>query len=106
MTAVEQVRQSIIEQLSQVIDPETGVDVLRMHLVEDLTVGEDGQVSYTFRPSSYFCPLAVSLSLDILRAISGVAGVARQKVAVRGYLQADELEKLLDEFQEANAGGG
>ena len=42
--------------MSKVIDPETGIDVVRMRLVEDLEVDEAGRVRYRFRPSSPFCP--------------------------------------------------
>ncbi|NMC00952.1 MAG: DUF59 domain-containing protein, partial [Chloroflexi bacterium] len=52
-------REQILLKLVEVIDPETGVDVLRMQLVEDLEVDElTGRVSYSFRPSSPLCPLA------------------------------------------------
>jgi len=46
--------------LTTVIDPETGVDVMRMKLVQDLVVTEDGKVSYKFRPSSPLCPIRCS----------------------------------------------
>ena len=32
---------AILERLSRVIDPETGVDVVRMRLIEDLVVDEN-----------------------------------------------------------------
>ena len=46
------VEQAVIHRLQKVIDPETGVDVVRMRLIEDLTVDETGTVRYRFRPSS------------------------------------------------------
>ena len=47
-------KEAILTQLKTVIDPETGADVVRMRLVEDLIIDPDGNVSYTFRPSSPF----------------------------------------------------
>jgi metal-sulfur cluster biosynthetic enzyme len=35
MTSPEELRQAILQRLSAVIDPETGVDVVRMRLIED-----------------------------------------------------------------------
>jgi metal-sulfur cluster biosynthetic enzyme len=87
----------ISERLSTVIDPETGVDVMRMRLVEDLAVDENGVASYTFRPSSPLCPLAVPLALSIRDAIADVEGVTRQEIKVAGYVGAEELSGLLQE---------
>jgi len=89
-------RQRIVERLSGVIDPETGVDVIRMRLIEELEVDEhSGQVRYTFRPSSPFCPLAVTLALDIRQAVAEVHGVTGQKISVEGYVGAEQLTELL-----------
>ena len=87
--------QAILENLSNVIDPETGVDVVRMRLIEDLTVNEDGYVTYKFRPSSPFCPIAVPLSLDIQKAVAKVEGVTGQDVEVVNFALAEELSKWL-----------
>ncbi len=90
-------RERVLSRLVQVIDPETGVDVLRMRLIEDLSVDEDGTVRYKFRPSSPLCPIAVTLALDIKRAVAEVEGVTRQEIEVVGYIGADELNALLRE---------
>ena len=93
-----ELKYNVTEQLRQVIDPETGVDVMRMRLIEDLEVNsETGKVSYRFRPSSPLCPLAVSLALDIRKAVAMVPGVADQEIEVVGYVGADELNALLQE---------
>lgn len=90
-------REQILMRLVEVIDPETGVDVLRMRLVEDLAVDEAvGVVTYRFHPSSPLCPLAHSLALDIKRAVAGVPGVTGQQIAVTGYVKAEELTALIN----------
>jgi len=94
------VEQAVIHQLQQVIDPETGVDVVRMRLIEDLTVDEKGMVRYRFRPSSPLCPLAVTLTLQIREAVTQVEGVTGQKVEVVGYVGAKALNALLKEGEE------
>ncbi len=90
-------RQDILSRLSTVIDPETGVDVVRMRLIEDLTVDEAGVAHYAFRPSSPLCPLAVSLALSIRQAVGEVEGVSGQEIEVLGYVGAEELNVLLQE---------
>ena len=91
------VEQAVINQLQKVIDPETGVDVVRMRLIEDLTVDETGKVRYRFRPSSPLCPLAVTLALQIKEAVAQVEGVTGQEVEVVGYVGAGVLNALLKE---------
>jgi metal-sulfur cluster biosynthetic enzyme len=95
-----QLKGAIIERLSEVIDPETGVDVIRMRLIEDLAVDEKGQVRYKFRPSSPLCPIAVPLSLMIQDAVASVPGVIRQHLEIVGYMQADELNTMLRDMLE------
>jgi len=87
---------AILERLRSVIDPETNTDVVRMRLVENLWADALGKVRYTFRPSSFVCPIAVMLALNIKKAVAGVPGVKSQEIAVEGYLMADELEKLIN----------
>ena len=95
------VREAIFSRLSTVIDPETGADVVRMRLIEDLTVDEKGVVRYKFRPSSPLCPIAVPLALSIRQAVAEVEGVTRQEIEVVGYLKAAELNEMLRGLEEA-----
>jgi len=87
--------QLIIARLRLVIDPETQADVIRMRLIENLTVNEEGHVKYTFRPSSPVCPIAVSLAQQIKIAVSQVPGVQKQEIKVENYVGAEQLTCLL-----------
>ncbi len=90
--------EAILERLRRVIDPETGADVIRMQLIEEMKVdGGTGKISYRFRPSSPLCPLAVSLALNIRDAVAEVPGVTEQEIEVAGYVGAEELTALLRE---------
>jgi metal-sulfur cluster biosynthetic enzyme len=90
------IEQAIIEQLQRVIDSETGADVWRMRMVENLGVDENGHVSYRFCPSSPLCPIAIPLAQMIKYAVSQVPGVTDQTVEVVGYVQAALLTQLLN----------
>ncbi len=91
-----ELEQAVTERLKQVIDPETGVDVIRMRLIEELEADDEtGVVRYKFRPSSPVCPIAVHLALDIKRAVAQVPGVTAQEIEVVGYVGADALNDLL-----------
>jgi metal-sulfur cluster biosynthetic enzyme len=90
------IQQAVTERLRGVIDPETHVDVVRMRLVENLRVDAQGTVSYTFRPSSPLCPVAVFLVQQIKQAIAEVPGVTAQQIEVAGYVAAEELTLLIN----------
>ena len=90
--------EKIEESLCQVMDPETGMDVMRMKLVRDLRVGQEGDVELTFRPSSVLCPLGFQLGINIKEAVLEVPGVKSVRVNVDGFIHADELRTLLAEM--------
>lgn len=100
MMNVIELQTQVVERLKKVIDPETGADVMRMRLVQDIQMDPEGNISYTFRPSSPLCPIAVPLVLSIIQAINEVAGINKQKVNVIDYVQADELNEILKSILE------
>jgi metal-sulfur cluster biosynthetic enzyme len=87
----EEVRQA----LGLVIDPETGLSIMRMDLIHDLVVTPDGEVSLVFRPSSPICPMAYSLANAIRKSVEGVGRVKSVRISVQNFERADHLESLL-----------
>ncbi len=92
-----QLQLAILQKLATVIDPETGTDVVRMKLVDDLMVESEGQVNYTIRPSSPLCPIAVFLALQIKKAVADVIGVKAQHITVKDYVAAEALTELINQ---------
>ncbi len=90
-------REQILFRLMTVLDPETGMNVISMRLIEDLHVDEQGIVHYRFRPSSPLCPIALELALNIKRAIAEIPGVQGQEIEVAGYIRAAELQALINQ---------
>ncbi len=97
---VDELMEKIRDRLSTVIDPETGADVLRMRLVEDLVADDKGRVQYTFRPSSPLCPIAVFLVKQIKLVVADVPGVSMQKITIAGYVASEELTQLINKENE------
>lgn len=91
-------QQRIEEALARIIDPETGMDVMRMRLIRDLTVNEDGRVELTFRPSSVLCPLGFQLGINIKEAVQSAPGVKTVLVHVDGFFDSDQLRTILEEM--------
>jgi metal-sulfur cluster biosynthetic enzyme len=92
---IKALEQAVVEKLSEVIDPETNIDVMKMRLVQDIEIDQDGKISYVFRPSSPLCPIAGPLALGIIDAIKEVPGITGQQVTVKDYVQSDQLNEIL-----------
>ena len=92
-------KERIEASLRGVIDPGTKLDIMRMKLVTDLSIDQDGTVSLTFRPSSPVCPMAFKLAYDIQTAVRRTDGVKGVKVKVGGYNRADELMEVLEQAE-------
>ena len=90
-----ELEQAVIEKLSEVIDPETGIDVIRMRLVQEIQFDQAGKIYYVFRPSSPLCPIAVPLALGIIDAIKEVPGITGQQITVKDYVQSEQLNEIL-----------
>ncbi|MEE8403015.1 MAG: iron-sulfur cluster assembly protein [Candidatus Hydrothermarchaeaceae archaeon] len=89
-------KEQVIEELKKVMDPHTNQDVYEMGLVKDLRV-EGAEVSLTFVPSSPYCPLGVQLATSIRDQVNQMEGVEKVNVTVDGYIQKDQLNKMLKE---------
>ena len=89
-------KQKIEKALTQVVDPETTLDVMRMKLVRDLSVEENGTVKLKFVPSSPVCPLAFQLAFSIQDAIKKVDSVKEVNITTEGFQRADELNEILE----------
>jgi metal-sulfur cluster biosynthetic enzyme len=88
-------KERLIQVLQKVIDPETGMDVISMRLVKDLSVNEEGEVNLTFRPSSFTCPLGFWLGIEIKEAIKKIEGVKKVNVNVEDFVYLDRLMEIL-----------
>lgn len=81
--------------LSEIIDPETGLNIMRMDLIHDMEVTSDGLVSLVFRPSSPVCPMAYALGNAIKKRLENLDQVTSIKIKVENFERADHLESLL-----------
>jgi len=90
-------RKKEIEQvLYNVIDPETGLSIMRMDLIHQLQVSDMGRVSLVFRPSSPVCPMAYALANSIKSKIRELDWVASVSIKVENFNQSERLEGLLN----------
>lgn len=99
-------RREIQEGLRGIIDPGTGLDVVRMGLVRGMELRREGKryrAILTFRPSSPVCPMAFKLAWDMKQCLQAVEKIEDVDVKVEGYNRASELEAILREEQDSGA---
>jgi metal-sulfur cluster biosynthetic enzyme len=94
------IRDELRERLQGIIDPGTGLDVIRMGLVKSTQL-EKGDMGYkailTFQPSSPVCPMAFKLAWDMKQCAQGLQQIESVEIQVKGYNRAAELEAILSE---------
>jgi metal-sulfur cluster biosynthetic enzyme len=64
------------EALTNVIDPELGLDFVELGLIYEVEV-EDGEVYVTFTPTSPGCPIGPQVSEQIEEFVAELDGVSR-----------------------------
>lgn len=74
-------RDAVIAALRQVVDPETGHDLVAMGMIYDVTV-EGGGACVTMTTTTRGCPLSEMLRLGAEAAVLAVPGVTRASVSL------------------------
>ncbi len=87
----------IVKELSQVVDPEVGVPITEMDLVDDITI-DGGIVSVGFHLTAPFCPpmFALEIAQEIKRRVSALEGVREVKVSMTGHFMAEEINRRVN----------
>ncbi len=88
--------EEVAKALAQVVDPETGLDIMRMDLIHGLEVSDSGDVSLVFRPSSPVCPMAYPLGNAVKTKVQGIDWVKNVTIKVENFRNAEHLESLLN----------
>jgi FeS assembly SUF system protein len=80
MASVEAIKQSVVDVLKTVYDPEIPVDIYELGLVYDVNVEESGSVVVRMTLTSPMCPVAESLPPEVEEKVRSVAGVTDVKI--------------------------
>jgi metal-sulfur cluster biosynthetic enzyme len=89
----------VVKELSQVVDPEVGVPITEMDLVDDIGIDEGtGIVSVGFHLTAPFCPpmFALEIAQDIKKRVSSLEGVKEVKVNMTGHFMAEEINRRVN----------
>ena len=104
----EQIEEKEIQrQLSKVVDPEIGIPIMEMNLIDKLEI-KDGNVDISYHATTPYCPpiFALKISQDIKSNVMQVKGVKDVKVVVSGHYLADAVNKQVNRPSSAAAPSG
>jgi metal-sulfur cluster biosynthetic enzyme len=87
----------IQRQLSKVVDPEIGMPIVEMNLIDKLDI-KDGNVDLQYHATTPYCPpiFALKISQDLKNSIQQVKGVKDVHVLVTGHYLADAVNKQVN----------
>jgi FeS assembly SUF system protein len=79
-SAVDELRQKIIDALRTCYDPEVPVNIYEMGLIYGIDIAPEGAVTIRMTLTSPGCPVAGSLPAEVQAKVAAVPGVSSAKV--------------------------
>lgn len=95
---LQQTRRKIFDELTKIVDPEIGVSIMELELVDKVDISKN-QVNVDLHLTSPFCPAVFGFKIaqdvrDNIYKLSGIEGV---KVNVSNHFMADAINKQVNE---------
>ena len=78
--ANEDLKESVVEALKSVYDPEIPVDIYELGLIYDIDISEDGDAVVTMTLTTPHCPVAESLPNEVELRVLSVPGIRDAEV--------------------------
>jgi len=87
-------KKTVLKELEKVIDPELGVPITEMELVDKIEI-EDGEVTIEYHLTAPYCPpmLALKMAFDMKEVVSHIPGVKSVKLSMSGHYLSEQLNK-------------
>lgn len=104
----EKMTDEIWTKLNYVVDPEIGVPIVELNLVEKLDISDDGKVYTEVRMTTPVCPamFAYQIAEDVKRSIMEVEGVKEVQVKIKDHYMADIINQNINSPQGSAAQTG
>jgi len=95
---MQQTRRLIFDELSKIVDPEIGVSIMELELIDKVDIAEK-DVNVDFHLTSPFCPAVFGFKIaqDIRDNVYKIQGVTESKVSVSNHFMADAINKQVNE---------
>src|SRR6266705_6145067 len=90
--------EAIERELEKVVDPEIGLPITEMHLVDEIKIQENGEVLIKYHLTAPFCPpiFAEDIGMNIRTLTSKLEGVKKVTVIIHGHALANEINQRVN----------
>jgi len=96
VSSVSELVENVTKKVKEIIDPETGLTLGDMELIQKVEEKEQGILNIEFIPTSPYCPIAFKFAQDIKKAALETPGVKKVSVYVRGHAMEDAINKMVN----------
>ena len=95
---IQQARRLIFDELTKIVDPEIGVSIMELELVDKVDINA-GMVDIDLHLTSPFCPAVFGFKIaqDVRDNVYKVQGIEGVKVNVSNHFMADAINKQVNE---------
>ena len=95
---IQQLRKYIFDELTKIVDPEIGVSIMELELIDKVDI-DQGKVKIDLHLTSPFCPaiFGFKIAQDIRDNVYRINGVTESKVNVSNHFMADAINKQVNE---------
>jgi metal-sulfur cluster biosynthetic enzyme len=95
---LQQTRRKIFDELTKVVDPEIGVSIMELELIDKVDISS-GNVKVDLHLTSPFCPAVFGFKIaqDVRDNIYKLPGISDVKVAVSNHFMADAINKQVND---------
>jgi metal-sulfur cluster biosynthetic enzyme len=95
---IQQLRKLIFDELTKIVDPEIGVSIMELELVDKVDINESN-VAVDLHLTSPFCPaiFGFKIAQDVRDNIYMIEGISTVKVNVSNHFMAEAMNKQVNE---------
>lgn len=95
---LQQIRRKIFDELTKIVDPEIGVSIMELELVDKVDINND-KVNVDLHLTSPFCPAVFGFKIaqDVRDNIYRLPKISEVKVNVSNHFMADAINKQVNE---------
>jgi metal-sulfur cluster biosynthetic enzyme len=95
---IQQTRRLIFDELSKIVDPEIGVSIMELELIDKVDIKEK-DVNVDLHLTSPFCPAVFGFKIaqDVRDNIYRIHGIENVKINVSNHFMAEAINKQVNE---------